>query len=328
MKLHDTHGRRFAYLRVSVTPRCNFRCVYCMPATGVRLPPTTALLTLDEIARVVGVAAGLGFTKVRLTGGEPLARAGVVGLVRDIAATPGIREVAMTTNASLLPKHAHALEAAGLDRVNISLDSLDRDTAARLARRDVLADVLNGIDAAVDAGLRPIKLNCVVLPGINDGELAPLVRYAAGRDLEIRFIEYMPMGTARLDAGNRTMTAAQMRRRLAEDGIVLTRVRRGHAADPAEAWADPASGARVGFITSMSQHFCDACDRMRLTAEGELRPCLHQDVGVSVRDVLRGGSDDELRDRFAASAALKWAGHAMNNLVPLHVGREMVTIGG
>ena len=329
MTLRDSHGRRFAYLRVSVTPRCNFRCVYCMPAEGVRLPPKHDLLTLDEIARIVRVAAGLGFAKVRLTGGEPLARSGVVGLIRDIASTPGIGEVAMTTNASLLPKQAAELKAAGLGRVNISLDSLDRDAAARLARRDVLPSILAGIDAAIAAGLGPIKLNCVVLPGVNDGELGDLVRYAAGRDLEIRFIEYMPMGSARLDAANQTMTAEQMRRRLAADGVELTRVRRGHAADPAEAWLDVGTGARIGFITSMSQHFCEACDRMRLTAEGELRPCLHQDAGVSVREQLRDGSDDDaIRNAFADAASLKWAGHAMNNLVPLHVSREMVTIGG
>ncbi len=329
MTLHDTHGRRFAYLRVSVTPRCNFRCVYCMPADGVQLPAKDNLLSLDEIARVVRVAADIGFSKVRLTGGEPLARPGVTDLVRDIAATAGIGEVTMTTNASLLPRHAEPLKRAGLSRVNISLDSLHRDTAATLARRDVLPSVLAGIDAAIAARLGPIKLNCVVLPGVNDGELGDLVRYAAERDLEIRFIEYMPMGLARLDAANRTVTATRMRECLANDGIELARVRRGHAADPAEAWEDRATGARVGFITSMSQHFCDACDRMRLTAEGELRPCLHQDAGVSVRGLLRdGGSDADLRQRFADAASLKWAGHAMNNLVPLHVSRDMVTIGG
>ena len=325
--LRDRFGRRFGSLRVSLTPRCNFRCTYCRPATGEPAAVPDSWLTTDELARVVRVGASLGFARVRLTGGEPLLRRGAVGLVADLKRTPGVREVAVTTNASLLDRHAAGLAAAGVDRVNISLDSLDRDTAADLARGDVLPAVLRGIEAAVAAGL-PRKFNAVVIGGVNDGELGDLVRFARDRGDEVRFIEYMPMGTARHDMAGRFVSAAAMRERLAAD-FDLVPVDRHRPSDPADRWVCRRTGARVGFIHSVSDHFCDACDRMRLTAEGELRPCLHQNAGLSMRQLLRGGADDPaLADAFRDAAALKWAGHRLTATQPEFVGREMVSLGG
>ena len=329
--LQDQHNRVISYLRVSVTERCNFRCVYCMPAEGVTLSPKDHVLTFEEIARVARVGATLGLTKIRLTGGEPTVRADLPTLVRMLAATPGVGEISMTTNAARLGELAGPLREAGLHRVNVSLDTLRPDRARDIARRDVLADVLRGIDAAVDAGFGRLKLNAVVMRGVNDDELCDLVEFAHARGAQMRFIEYMPMGDARLDPHNRTVTAVEMLDRL-RPRFDLVREEPGEGSDPhdpARGWACRRTGARVGFITSISEHFCDACNRMRLTAEGGLRPCLHQDAEVDVRSVLRGGgSDEDVADAFRRAAALKWAGHRMTQLVPLFSRKEMVAIGG
>ena len=327
-ELRDPFSRLVTYLRVSVTDRCNFRCVYCMPAEGVKTLPRADVLSFEEIARVVRVGVGLGLTKVRLTGGEPTVRADLPVLVRLLRAIPGLGEISMTTNAARLAEMAGPLKAAGLDRVNVSLDTLDRDRAAALARRDVLPSVLAGIEAAVAAGLTPLKLNAVVIGGVNDHELADLVAYAHGHGAEMRFIEYMPMGDARLNGANRAVPAAEMRDRLSETfDLVRDDARDPH--DPARGWVCRRTGARVGFISSISDHFCDGCNRMRLTAEGGLRPCLHQDVEVGVRGLLRdGGTDEQVAGAFRQAAGLKWAGHRMTQFVPLFSRKEMVAIGG
>ena len=326
--LQDRHARAFRSLRVSLTPACNFACVYCRPADHRTFRHGSDLLSLGEIARVVRVAAALGFRKVRLTGGEPLVRPHVPDLVQDLKAVPGVEQVALTTNGSLLPKHATRLAAAGLDRANVSLDSLDRMTAATLAGRDVLADVLAGLDAAAAAGL-PVKLNVVPVRGVNDHEAAALVRFGAARGWEVRFIEYMPMGLAAKALPDATVPTAELRDRLRTAGFDLRPDPATPASDPARGWVCRATGARVGFVSSITDHFCAACDRMRLTAEGELRPCLHQDAGVSVRDAVRdGASDAELADLFAEAAGLKWAGHEMTAAAPRFSARDMISIGG
>ena len=327
-ELSDRFSRPITYLRVSVTDRCNFRCVYCMPAEGVQTIPRDQVLTFEEIVRVVRVGVSLGLRKVRLTGGEPTVRADLPVLVRMLRAIDGLGEISMTTNAARLTELAGPLKAAGLGRVNVSLDTLDRDRAARLARRDVLPQVLAGIDAAVAAGLMPLKLNAVVIRGENDGELADLVAYAHARGAQMRLIEYMPMGEARHGVTNQTVNSGEMLRRLGET-YALARDDASDPHDPARGRVCRRTGARVGFITSVSEHFCDTCNRMRLTAEGALRPCLHQDAEVDVRSVLRsGGADEQVADAFRRAAALKWEGHRMTQFVPLFSRREMVAIGG
>jgi cyclic pyranopterin phosphate synthase len=304
-----------------------------MPAEGIKLAPKSELLTFEEIARVVGVGAGLGLAKVRLTGGEPTVRHELPVLVRMLADIAGVRELSMTTNGARLDELAGPLKAAGLGRVNVSLDTLRRERAAELARRDVLPAVLRGIDAAVAAGLTPVKLNAVVMRGVNDDELADLVDFARERGAEMRFIEYMPMGVARLDEHNRTVAAREMLERL-RGRFDLVPEDQGvcgpdHASDPARRWVCKRTGARVGFITSISDHFCGTCNRMRLTAEGGLRPCLHQDAEVDVRKVLRSkGTDEDVGRAFREAAGLKWAGHHMTAFVPLYSRKEMVAIGG
>jgi cyclic pyranopterin phosphate synthase len=329
-ELRDSFSRVISYLRISVTDRCNFRCVYCMPAEGIATVARDQILSFEEISRVVRVGVSLGLRKIRLTGGEPTVRADLPLLVQMLRGIDGVREIAMTTNAARLEMLAPPLKSAGLDRVNISLDSLNREQTAALARRDVLPAVLAGIDAAVAAGLTPLKLNAVVMRGINDHELADLLKFAHARNAEMRFIEYMPMGDARFGVQDaQTVPAEEMRQRLRDDGFDLVRDDSRDPHDPARGWICRRTGARAGFITSMTDHFCDTCNRMRLTAEGGLRPCLHQDAEVDVRQLLRaGGSDEQIADAFRQAAGLKWEGHRMTKLVPLFSRKEMIAIGG
>ena len=324
--LQDRFNRLISYLRISVTDRCNFRCVYCMPAAGIDIAPRAELLTFEEIARVARVGAQLGVTKIRLTGGEPTVRRDLPELVAQLKAIPQIREVAMTTNAVLLGELAAPLKDAGLDRVNISIDTLDRAKAFAIARRDDYDRVQRGIAAAREVGLG-VKFNTVAMRGTNDDELCDLVDFARSNDSQIRFIEWMPMGEARFDEVNQTITAREMRLILDQKFDLIPD--EGERNDPARGWKCLRTGARVGFITSMSDHFCETCNRMRLTAQGGLRPCLHQDAETDVRAVLRGGgSDDDVRAAYFEAAGLKWAGHRMNDVIPLFSGKDMVAIGG
>jgi cyclic pyranopterin phosphate synthase len=331
--LQDQQKRFITYLRISVTDRCNFRCVYCMPEQGIDLAPKSELLTFEEIARVARVGAELGVTKIRLTGGEPTVRRELPSLVAMLSAIPGIGEIAMTTNAARLGELAGPLKAAGLTRVNISLDTLNPEKAREIARRDSFEAVMQGIDAAHRAGLTPLKFNAVVMRGTNDDELAGLVRFAHSYDAQIRFIEYMPMGEARFDSHNRFISAAEMRERLVPEFDLVPDLRTNQSAvddtDPARGWICRRTGARVGFISSISDNFCATCNRMRLTAEGGLRPCLHQNAEVNVRELLRtGGSDAEIAAAYQQAADLKWAGHHMTDFIPLYSAKEMVSIGG
>jgi len=324
--LLDRFSRLLSYLRISVTDRCNFRCVYCMPAEGVQVSPRDELLSFEEIARVASVGATLGLHKIRLTGGEPTVRRDLPRLVAMLSAIEGIDELAMTTNAAMLGELAAPLKSAGMTRLNISLDTLDRKKAARIARRDEWARVQSGINAAREEGFG-LKFNAVVMRGWNDGELGNLVSFANSYDAPMRFIEWMPMGETRFAKANTTVPWREMLQSLSPRFDLQPEDATGN--DPAKMWRCQKTGARVGFISSMSDHFCATCNRMRLTAQGGLRPCLHQDAEVDVRQLLRGGaSDEELSMAFREAAGLKWAGHRMNEIIPLYSGKDMVSIGG
>jgi cyclic pyranopterin phosphate synthase len=330
--LCDRHKRIISYLRISVTDRCNFRCVYCMPEAGVDLIPRAEILTFEEIARVAQVGARLGLSKTRLTGGEPTVRRDLPQLVQMLSSIEGIREVSITTNAARLNELAVPLKAAGLSRVNISLDTLRRDRMKAIARRDFYDEVMNGIQAASENGF-PLKFNAVIMRGINDDEVCDLLAFAHKYNAQMRFIEYMPMGQARFDEHNKLVTANEIREKLAAKFDLQPFIPHPSSLiprnDPARLYTCSRTGAQVGFITSISEHFCDSCNRMRLTAEGGLRPCLHQDAEVDVRHILRnGGNDEELAQAFQDAANLKWAGHHMNDVIPLFSVKEMVAIGG
>jgi cyclic pyranopterin phosphate synthase len=333
--LVDSFARRIRYLRVSVTDRCNYRCTYCMPEDlGDQLvfEPRTAVLTFEELERLVGVFARLGVRKIRLTGGEPTVRKGIVELTGRLARVPGIEQVVMTSNGHLLPQLAAPLAAAGVTAINISLDTLDAAKFHQLTGRGELARVLAGVDAAVAAGLR-VKTNAVALHGVNDGELVALCTYAWSRGAVPRFIEHMPMSDGALYAAAAELSAAQIRRLLeaALGPLVAANADASGGRDPGPAryWRVAATGREVGIISAMTEHFCDDCNRLRLTATGALHACLGHDDAISLRDVMRrGGSDDDVVRSIAAAVTGKRAGHVFERSGAGAPQKHMIGIGG
>ncbi len=325
--MYDTFGRRLHYLRVSLTDACNLRCVYCMPEDIVFRPPST-LLQDDEIVTLVKVAASLGVDKVRLTGGEPTVRRGVVDLVRAIKAIPGIQRIAMTTNGIRLAEMAAPLAEAGLDQVNVSIDSLKPERFHRITRRGNLDDVWRGIEAARAAGIDPIKFNCVVTRGFNDDEVADLARLTLVHPWEIRFIELMPLGTIAGFQQDQVVPVRETRARIeAELGpLTLEPGHNGH--DPAKHYRLAGSCGRLGFISSVTEPFCSGCNRLRLTADGKLRLCLLRDDEADLMTPLRAGADfSTLRTLMAAAAYRKPWGHRLEEN-EIAGSREMSQIGG
>ncbi|GGB92624.1 GTP 3',8-cyclase MoaA [Cellulomonas carbonis] len=328
--LVDRFGRVHQDLRISLTDRCSLRCTYCMPAEGVPWLPGSTVLSTDEIVRITRLAVELGIREVRLTGGEPLLRPDVVDVVRRIAALEGLHgspEVSITTNALRLPALAGPLKDAGLARVNISIDTLDRERFARLTRRDRLPQTLAGIAAADAVGLHPVKLNAVAMRGVNDDEVVALTQFAVDRGYEMRFIEQMP-----LDAGH-TWDRAQMVTQAEVLAALRTRFRltevptRGSA--PAERWVVDDGPATVGVIASVTAPFCGACDRVRLTADGQLRACLFARTETDLRTLIREGADDDaLEAAFRTCLAGKRAGHDIDDPTFLQPDRPMSAIGG
>lgn len=323
----DSFRRRISYLRVSLTDRCNFRCVYCMPQHGAHFAPRDELLTDDELLRVVRSCAAVGFEKIRLTGGEPTLRRNLVELVRGIAATPGIREVSMTTNALRLAEIAEQLKAAGLQRVNISIDSLNADRFRAITRGGDIERVWAGILAAQRAGLGPIKLNAVVVRGLNDDEVVELARLAVERPWQVRFIEMMPLAGVGELAKESVVPSSEIVARLEAVWGPLEFV--GWAgSDPARTYRVPGGQGTIGFISSVSEPFCATCNRMRLTADGKLHLCLLRDNELDLRGALRGGADDaELEALVRQAVWLKPWGHGLpEGVVPTL--RGMSELGG
>jgi cyclic pyranopterin phosphate synthase len=289
----DDFGRAINYLRVSVTDRCNLRCVYCMPAGGVEKQPHAEILRYEELALIIRAAAELGICKVRLTGGEPLARLGLVDFVRMVAAIPGIDDISMTTNGTMLARHAADLAAAGLHRVNISLDTLRDQRFAQITRRGRLQDVWAGITAARFADLVPIKFNMVVVRGLNDDEVTAFARRTLSHGWHVRFIELMPIG-ANLDwVGDGVVPVPEIRARIEADVGPLEPVHGPKGNGPARYYRLPGGEGTLGFIGARSEHFCSTCNRLRLTADGRLRPCLMSDHEIDLRPTLREGANLE-----------------------------------
>jgi GTP 3',8-cyclase len=327
--LVDTFGRVATDLRVSLTDKCNLRCSYCMPPEGLEWLPGPDLLTDDELVRLVGVAVSLGVTEVRFTGGEPLLRRGLVSLVERVGALSPRPRMSVTTNGIGLAKVAPALAGAGLDRVNVSLDTLDRERFVTMARRDRLADVLAGLAGAADAGLTPVKVNTVLLRGVNDDEAVPLLRWAIDQGYHLRFIEQMPLD-AQHGWDRATMVTADEILAQLTSAFALEPVgadERGSA--PAEEWLVDGGPGRVGVIGSVTRPFCGTCDRVRLTADGQLRNCLFAREESDLRSALRAGaSDEELAARMRASLLAKLPGHGIDDPGFLQPARPMSAIGG
>jgi cyclic pyranopterin phosphate synthase len=327
--LVDTFGRVATDLRVSLTDKCNLRCSYCMPPEGLEWLPGPDLLTDDEIVRLVGVGVQQGVTEVRFTGGEPLLRRGLVSIVERVGALRPRPRMSVTTNGIGLAKVATALAAAGLDRVNVSLDTLDRERFRTIARRDRLADVLAGLAAAADAGLTPVKVNAVLLRGVNDDEAAPLLRWALGEGYHLRFIEQMPLDAQHGWDRSTMVTADEILTRLGESFSLdpVGSDERGSA--PAEEFVVDGGPGRVGVIGSVTRPFCGACDRVRLTADGQLRNCLFAREESDLRTALRAGADDEeLAARMRAAMLAKLPGHGIDDAGFLQPARPMSAIGG
>lgn len=314
--MKDQFGREITYLRVSVTDRCNLRCQYCMP-DGVCQKQHSDILSFEEIAEIVAASAELGVSKVRITGGEPLVRRGCVELCRMLGAIEGIREIDMTTNGTLLPRYAKELKAAGVTRVNISIDSMDPAKYAQITGGGVLHDALAGIEAAMEAGLTPLKLNTVLIGGFNDDEIPAFVELTRRTPIELRFIELMPMGGC---FGKEAYLPG---------GTVLERVpalrELPHSGGVARLYALPGGRGRVGLISPLSRHFCGSCNRLRLTSEGHLKPCLHSNQEIPVR----GKHGAELVETLRQAIYAKPRRHGtLDAEHPSEAGRTMNTIGG
>jgi len=329
--LIDQHGRVATDLRVSLTDRCNLRCTYCMPAEGLAWLPGPGLLTDDEVARLIGVAVTrLGVTEVRFTGGEPLLRPGLAGIVERAAALRPRPSLSLTTNGIGLAGKAEALRAAGLDRVNVSLDTLSPERFVALTRRDRHAEVLAGLATAAEAGLGPVKTNSVLVRGVNEDEAPALLRYALAHGYQQRFIEQMPLDAGHIWSRERMVTAAEILAALqAEFTLLPDPAERGGA--PAETWLVDGypDGAKVGVIASVTRPFCGDCDRTRLTADGQIRNCLFSQEETDLRALLRGGgSDEEIAARWQAATWPKLPGHGIDDPKFLQPSRPMSAIGG
>lgn len=328
--LVDSLGRSITYLRISLTDRCNLRCAYCMPAGGLDWIPKDDLLSDDEIVRVVRAAAGLGIEKVRLTGGEPLVRPGIVDFVKQISTIPGIEDIGLTTNGILLDKLAGPLAQAGLRRVNISLDTLKPERFRKITRFGAFDRTWHGILAAEQAGLSPIKLNAVIIRCVNDDELLDLAGLSLSHPWHIRFIELMPIGNTQEwgesfpASSDRYVSVQEMHSRLDVLGLVPADTPMGSG--PARTFRVPGAPGTIGFISPLGEHFCQNCNRLRLTADGKLRACLVMPGEISLREALRNGQC--LNEFFLQAVSSKPAHHNMNPAFSARSARFMSQIGG
>ena len=326
--LMDRFGRLHDNLRISVTDRCNIRCFYCMPEEGGQYAPRQEILSFEEIARFTRVAVGLGIRKLRLTGGEPLGRKDLHKLVAQLTEIEGIEDIALTTNAVLLGAQAKALYEAGLRRLNIHLDTLDREKFRQITRRDELPRVLESIDIAQRLGFGPIKLNAVAIEGLTEEDVVPLARFGRERGIEVRYIEYMPLDSQGLWDRRRVLTMDEMLERLRGEFGELEAVPEQDPRAPATEFRYGDGGGRVGFIASVSKPFCLNCNRIRLTADGKLRYCLFAIEEVDVKGLLREGDDAAIEAAIRENLLRKWIGHEIGAAQFVPPPRPMYAIGG
>ena len=327
IRLVDTYSRHLKYLRVSVTDRCNLRCSYCMPRNLIPKMSHEDILTYEEILRVVKIGIRLGITKVRITGGEPLIRKGIFDFLKALCAVKGLSDISLTTNGVTLEKNIHLIKEAGIKRLNISLDTLDRDRFKRITGRDSFNRVWQGILAAHDLGFKPLKINVVALAGINDDEFEKMARLIFEYPFHVRFIEHMPIGKNDIATKGRLLTP-DIKKRIEAIGE-LSPVKPGKTDGPAERFRVKGATGEIGFISALSRHFCGTCNRLRLTAGGQLRPCLLSDRQVDLKKCLRGkGTDDEIIELFISAVKLKQAKHGLAGGIPSKITGQMSSIGG
>lgn len=328
VRLLDSFNRKIEYLRISITDRCNLRCRYCMPEKGIELIPHTGILSFEEIIRVVTVFAKLGISKVRLTGGEPLVRRDVVALIRRLNQIQGIRDLSLTTNGLVLESFAPRLVSAGLKRINISLDSLRSERFHHITRRRAFDQVWAGIEKSLEVGLEPVKLNVVAIRGFNDDEILDFARLTIEKPLHVRFIEYMPTGKHEPWNPEETLTIDQIKKKIEGVMPLLGKNLPVHNG-PAKTYRWKGSLGTIGFISPVSRHFCQSCNRLRLTSDGKLRTCLFSDDEVDIREYLRDGCNDrKLGELLETALSKKPQGHTINNHYFKKCQRNMSSIGG
>jgi len=327
--LVDTFDRIHDNLRISVTDRCNVRCFYCMPEEGVKYMPHAEILSFEEIERFARVAVSLGVTKLRLTGGEPLVRRDLPVLIRMLSAIPGVKDLALTTNGVLLAKHAADLYDAGLRRINVHLDTLDRERFERITRRDDLDKVLEGIEVARRLGFGPIKINAVAVKNLVEPDIVPLARFGREHGMEIRYIEFMPLDAQGIWGRSSVLTAGEMIEMLSREIAPLVEIPDGDPRAPATEYRFADGIGQVGFIASVSRPFCLNCNRIRLTSDGKLRYCLFAIEETDVKTLLRNGApDEEIAATIRATVHKKWIGHEINSSKFVAPPRPMYAIGG
>lgn len=327
--LTDSHGRAIRDLRISITDRCNFRCFYCMPTEAMEWQPKTEILTYEEIIRLTEIFVSLGINKLRVTGGEPMVRRDVEELIGPLAQIPGVEDLAMTTNGHFLRGRAEGLKKAGLQRLTISMDSLTPERFALLTGRNELHRVLDGIDAAIEAGLHPVKINSVTIRGVNDDQALGFAEMARNKGVHVRFIEFMPLDNGKVWRREMVMPGDEVRAKI-NAVYPLVPVASASLSETARRWkfADGAPG-EIGFINPVTQPFCGHCSRIRLTADGMIRTCLFSNVEHNIKRLLRGGaSDDDLAEFIIATVEKKEARHHINDPEFVQPLRTMSCIGG
>lgn len=325
--IQDRYSRVIDYMRISVTDRCNLRCTYCMPAEGIQPLAHKDILRYEEIIRIVAVAAKLGVKKIRITGGEPLIRKNLSFLIASIHDIEGIEDISLTTNGSLLRKHARELAAAGLNRINVSLDSLNPDRYREITRGGDIDVVFEGIYEAQEAGLSPIKLNMVPVRGCNDDEIEAFAQLTMKTPYHVRFIEFMPMGGSELWGRDKYISTEEIRKRVeAVAPLSPVKLRRS---GPARYYRFENAPGVIGFISPITHHFCNSCNRLRLTSEGKLRPCLFSETEIDLKSAIRAGaSDEEIERLLRLSVEIKPKGHEINHEKSFDHLKPMSRIGG
>lgn len=325
--LTDPYNRNLNYLRISITDRCNLRCLYCMPRELIPLLPHREILSYEEILRIVKVGIGLGISKIRVTGGEPLVRKGVYDLLNQLTKLKGLQDISLTTNGVLLKDNIDKIRSAGIKRINISLDTLNKNKFKHITGHDFFAQTWEGIHRAREIGFYPIKINVVPLKGINDDELVDIAELSIRHPFHIRFIEYMPMGSNQISS-DRHLLAPEIKKRIDQLGKLIP-VERNLNDGPAERFKFESAIGEIGFIRPISQHFCSSCNRLRLTASGQLRPCLmsntQEDMKSSIR---RGSSDSEIAKAFLQAVRHKPSEHKLGDNHCARVSAQMCAIGG
>lgn len=326
--LKDRFERKIDYIRISVTDRCNLRCIYCMPSEGVRFIEHREILRYEEILRIVRIASRHGISRVRITGGEPLIRRDIISFIASLSEIPAVDDISLTTNGIFLKRYADGLLKAGLKRINVSLDSLDSAKYERITRGNHLSEVWEGIEEAERIGMKPIKINNVPIRGFNDDEITRFAMLTLERPIGVRFIEFMPIGPKEIWDEKKYVSSEEIKNRISYLGDLVP-ANPDMQAGPARSYRIKGAKGTIGFISPISNHFCSTCNRLRLTSDGKLRPCLFSESEIDIKNPMRDGCDDlEIERLICLAVDLKPKGHSITEKIPSRFDKTMSKIGG